>query len=341
MRPCCATSLAFALSAGLLATTACIRTQLDPAEVCLLNLRQIQSAKGLDEGWSSEPVAAAVILPHLKDRKLPVCPAGGTYIINPTDDNPACTKHGDLLDDCDVRGRLSLLKVHTRQVLKDARLKWDRLEVDERGRLELGLSHNSMTNLGILSGMPIAWLDLEGCSNVTDLLPLKGAPLTWLTIEGTSVSDLSPLKGAPLRYLNGPDGVTDLSPLKGMPLDILYLDNANVRDLSPLRGAPITHLLLGNAIVHDLTPLIGMPLRHLHLPLQSITNDVGLIRKINTIEQFRARREDMCTRPEVFWELYDRHFPGNAVVGPQGAASRGQPVGSETNRASAAAGPGG
>jgi hypothetical protein len=307
-------------------------------ELCLINLKQIQAAKAIDEGWSSKPILPEVILPQLKDRKLPVCPSGGTYLINSSDRNPTCTEHGDLLDNCDARGRLSLLKIQTRQVLKDNHLNYDRLEVDEQGHLHLGLSHSSMTNLSILRGMPIAWLDLQGCSNVTDLLPLKGAPLTRLTIEGTSVKDLSPLKGAPLRYLNGPDGVTDLSPLKGMPLDILYWDNADVRDLGPLRGAPITHLLLGNAIVHDLTPLIGMPLRHLHLPLQSITNDVGLIRSINTIQQFRARRQDMCTRPEVFWEMYDRNFRSDPVVEPDGAANGSQPIRSETNRTSSAAG---
>jgi hypothetical protein len=123
-----------------------------------------------------------------------------------------------------------------------------------------------------------------------------------------------------------------------MPLDILYLDNADVRDLGPLRGAPITHLLLGNAIVHDLTPLVGMPLKHLHLPLQSITNDITLIRSIKTIEQFRARRQDMCTRPEVFWEMYDQHFRSDPVVEPGGPANGSQPIRSETNSTSGAAG---
>jgi hypothetical protein len=307
-------------------------------EHCLMNLKQIQAAKAIDEGWSSEPIPPEVILPHLKARKSPVCPAGGTYLINPSDKNPTCTEHGDLLDNCDARGRLSLLRMQTRQVLKDGHLKCDRLEVDEQGHLHLRLSHSGIKDLGILKGMPITWLDLGGCSNVTDLLPLKGAPLTSLDIEGTSVNDLSPLQGAPLRYLNGPDGITDLSPLKGMPLDILYLDNADIRDLSPLRGASITHLLLGSAIVRDLTPLIGMPLHHLHLPLQSITNDVGLIRNIKTIEQFRARRQDMCTRPEEFSKMYDEHFRSNMVVEPDAAANGSQPIRSETNRTSSAAG---
>jgi hypothetical protein len=307
-------------------------------ERCLLNLKQIQTAKEFCEGGPSQPVPAESVLPQLKDRKLPVCPAGGAYLINALFQNPTCTTHGDLLDNCDARGRLSPLKIHTRQLLKDGHLKFDLLEVDEHGLLRLRFTDSAITDLTILKGLPITWLRLEGCTNITDLRPLKGAPLTSLDIGETSVTDLSPLTGAPLSYLNGPDGVTDLSPLKGMPLDILYLDNADVRDLGPLRGAPLTHLLLGNAIVQDLTPLAGMPLKHLHLPLQSITNDVTFIRSIKTIKQFRARRQDICTRPEEFWKMYDGHFRSNMVVESDGAANGSQPIRSVTNRTSSAAG---
>jgi len=270
-----------------------------------MGLREIEAAKSLYGGRPENQAQQERFLENFTNHKLPKCPAGGNYLINREDDNPTCTAHGDLLSDCDDRGRLSELKVRTRDLLRRAQISYQKLRVNEEGRLVLGLESSLITNLDILKGLPIAFLDLKNCSNVTDLGPLEGMPLSELTIAGTKVQHLSPLHGAPLRYLDGADGITDLTPLKGMPLDILYLDNAKVHDLSALRGAPLTHLLLGNSVVSDLTPLIGMPLKHLHLPLESIMNDIALIRSIKTLEQFRARHQDICDSPDKFWAMYD------------------------------------
>ncbi len=67
------------------ATNACIH----------LNVRLIANAK---TQWANEHLkppgavpAESDILPYLKDRKMPICPAGGTYLIGPIRSNPVCS----------------------------------------------------------------------------------------------------------------------------------------------------------------------------------------------------------------------------------------------------------
>ena len=65
------------------------------ANACVNNLRQIEGAK---EQWALEnnkhsndiPTSAEIAV-YLKDDKLPLCPAGGTYTIGNLDENPKCS----------------------------------------------------------------------------------------------------------------------------------------------------------------------------------------------------------------------------------------------------------
>lgn len=74
----------------------CIRARLATASnVCVNNLRQIESAKQL---WALEnnrhpndlPPSAEIVA-CLKDKKLPACPKGGVYAIGRMDEDPKCS----------------------------------------------------------------------------------------------------------------------------------------------------------------------------------------------------------------------------------------------------------
>ncbi len=68
------------------------------ASRCVGNMRQIESAK---EQWAMEtfgdvgsPCSAADVSPYLKGG-FPICPASGTYTVNPVGSNVACSIAGD------------------------------------------------------------------------------------------------------------------------------------------------------------------------------------------------------------------------------------------------------
>ena len=68
---------------------------------CINNLRQVDSAK---EQWAMEmgkaegdPVSIPGISAYIKGNKLPVCPQGGTYQVNPIGKNPVCSMSGHAL----------------------------------------------------------------------------------------------------------------------------------------------------------------------------------------------------------------------------------------------------
>jgi hypothetical protein len=57
--------------------------------------------------------------------------------------------------------------------------------------------------------MPLKYLDLHSCQNVSDLTPLKGMPLTFLRLTVCKkVSDLSPLEGMKLVNFHPPPTVS-------------------------------------------------------------------------------------------------------------------------------------
>ncbi len=100
-------------------------------------------------------------------------------------------------------------------------------------------------DLALLAGLTAKWLNLPGCTGVSDLAPLAGlTALKWLELPGcTGVSDLTPLAGfTALEWLNliGCTGVRDLTPLAGLTaLELIELrDCTGVSDLAPLAGLP-------------------------------------------------------------------------------------------------------
>lgn len=111
------------------------------------------------------------------------------------------------------------------------------------GGLDLDASRSALADLSLLSGMPLARLNV-GHTAVTDLRPLRAMPLRWLNIEHTPVSDLAPVRG--------------------LPLEDLIISNTRVKDLRPLRGMRLLHLVAQRLEISDLTPLKGMPLRYLN-----------------------------------------------------------------------------
>ena len=59
-------------------------------------------------------------------------------------------------------------------------------------------------------------------------------------------------------------------------------------------------------------------------------------------KRFVVLKDDGTEVPYLIWRPFRGWFPDHGAIGqPDGPANRGQPVGSETNRTSAAAGPGG
>jgi serine/threonine protein kinase len=142
--------------------------------------------------------------------------------------------------------------------------------------LVLDLKESPVRDLAPLRGMPLNWLGLALCPNVSDLQPLRGMPLNNLTLVRNSVADLSPLAGMPLEFLwIGFNRVQDLGPIRRIPtLATLYVHNVDVRDLGPLRGLALDHLEIGSVQVTSLEPLRGMPLTRLVVRYVNVT-DLG------------------------------------------------------------------
>ena len=65
------------------------------ANTCINNLRQIDSAKNqwaLENGKTTGTFPSWTdLLPYLKDKMIPICPAGGIYNINAVGENPTCS----------------------------------------------------------------------------------------------------------------------------------------------------------------------------------------------------------------------------------------------------------
>ncbi len=143
----------------------------------------------------------------------------------------------------------------------------ERLTVREDGRLALNLFGTKITALAPLAGAPLAVLNVDGSTELTDLSPLTGIHLIELNITNTRVADLTPLRemhSLEKLFANGTP-VHDLSPLRALRLRELHLHFAPLTDLSPLRKMPLEQLNLSGTRVTDLSPLAGLPIKVLHL----------------------------------------------------------------------------
>ena len=121
-------------------------------------------------------------------------------------------------------------------------------------------NNKSFSDLTLLSGAAISWLDLYTC-RVSDLTPLKELPLKSLDLGLTRVSDIASLRGMKLQWLSVyQTAVHDLSPLSGMPLqqlDLRYGDQqVDLRPLSTCTGLENVFLPVH---VTDLEPLRKLP----------------------------------------------------------------------------------
>jgi len=158
---------------------------------------------------------------------------------------------------------------------------------------------SGVTNLLRIEGMDFHALALDD-TEVSDLSPLKGMPLEIIGITKSPVTDLSPLKDMALKQLGLHDSmVTDLSPLKGLRLERLTITKSPVTDLSPLKGMALKQLRLHDCIVADLSPLKGMKLERFHFTLKHVTNGIGIVRNMKTLEKIN----DMPVAE--FWQKLD------------------------------------
>ncbi len=91
-----------AVPAGMLAGIAIpnfvMARQTSQKNACLNNLRQIDGAKHQwaleNKKTNTDTPTRADLQPYFRNQKFPVCPAGGTYTINPVSDPPECSHPG-------------------------------------------------------------------------------------------------------------------------------------------------------------------------------------------------------------------------------------------------------
>ena len=71
---------------------------------CISNLRIMYAAKEqacLEYKWSATQIIASpsaeetLVCDYIRGRKIPICPAGGTYTWNAVGTNPGCTQSGN------------------------------------------------------------------------------------------------------------------------------------------------------------------------------------------------------------------------------------------------------
>jgi len=204
-----------------------------------------------------------------------------------------------------ARAKDGLVKAEARLTLEEKLPQWQ-AELQQawpkarlwaaNGELAVDISHNDVTDLTRLRGLPIVELcctnnkipsldPLRGmpltcllCGNnfITTLEPLHGMSLTLLSCHGNKLRDLEPLRGMPLRTLScSGNKVGDLNALQGMRLVDLSCTGCGLESLAPLQGMPLSLLDCSENKIADLEPLRGMPLRQLSLSGCSLVRDLS------------------------------------------------------------------
>jgi len=135
--------------------------------------------------------------------------------------------------------------------LDKAGIKYQTLQLQTNGCYILDIQKSSATNMTVLKGIPVAYLNISG-TGVKDLAPLADMPLKALLAASTKITDLAPLKGKKLQYVDIKDTrVKTLAPLQGMPVQALYISGTSVTNLTPLQGMPLTTLIFTPKNVKD------------------------------------------------------------------------------------------
>jgi Leucine-rich repeat (LRR) protein len=149
-------------------------------------------------------------------------------------------------------------------------------------------------------------LDLQK-SGVTNLAVLKGLPVEYLNISGTDVRDLSPLAGLPLKaLLAASTRITDLSPLKGMSLQYLDIKNTGVKSLAPLQGMPMQALFISGTVVTDLSPAKDMPLVTLIFTPKKTKDSIKILKSIPTLRRIGVAGDRDPLPAEEFWKKFGK-----------------------------------
>jgi len=74
------------------------KSQLNACHNNLCMIRSAIEATAMGYRWKEgDPTPTEIFTQYMKDKKLPVCPSGGIYIIPRLGQNPTCSVHGDLL----------------------------------------------------------------------------------------------------------------------------------------------------------------------------------------------------------------------------------------------------
>src|SRR5581483_3528868 len=128
------------------------------------------------------------------------------------------------------------------------------------------LTKSEISDLSLLSGMPLTELTLFECKRVQDLTPLKGMKLTRLKLGGCT-------------------GVQDLRPLRNMPIKWIDLSGTRVRDLSPLED---------------------LPLEWIHLPYPTTSRDLKTLRGLEILRRMKTSPTINYWEPAKFWKEYDK-----------------------------------
>ncbi len=141
--------------------------------------------------------------------------------------------------------------------------------------------------------MPLTFLGLQGCDQVTDLTPLRGMPLTRLSLQQCY-------------------SVTSLTPLRDTKLTSLWLPHCSqVTDLTPLQNLPLTDLDIATCWgIKDLTPLKGLNLQTFRFHPHCIETGIEALRSMPSLRTIRicdknAKIPDKKLTAAEFWKKYD------------------------------------
>jgi len=93
--------------------------------------------------------------------------------------------------------------------------------------------------------------------------------------------------------------VTNLAALKGMFIDSLVLDNTHVTELSFLHGMALKELALLENPITNLSALAGMKLESFSFTFGDVTNDLEIVRKMNSLKRING------IAPVDFWKRFD------------------------------------
>ncbi len=187
-----------------------------------------------------------------------------------------------------------------------------RVVYDARGRLSLDLSRSEFHRLPSLAGMPLSFLNLSRCINLTNISELQFVPLTELKLYNTAVSDLSALQGLPLESLDlRLSPITNITPLLRMPLRELLLFRTKVTDFAALKSLRDLELLdLGECSIGSLSQVAVTNLQLLrigHTGIQDLSFLAGSKLQVIHFDSVNVRDiSPLLKCPELRWIVLPR-----------------------------------